>query len=146
MNTEEFLKLIGILVVAMFIIHYFIGCVKVQTSLIEGLTNPDAANPTTTTQSVSNGEAGNAANYAASIKAKFIQLQDELLISKYRKEYETAIINMDDYVSMLMLKQVLSMNTSGDNQKANIEILNTLNILKNSKDALNTTMKYLDTQ
>ena len=53
---------------------------------------------------------------------------------------------MDDYVSMLMLKQVLSMNTNGDNQKANIEMLNTLNILKNSKDALNATMKYLDTQ
>ena len=146
MNTEEFLKLIGILVVAMFVIHYFIGCVKVQSSIIEGLTNPDTSNPTTTTQSVSNGEAGNAANYAASIKAKFIQLQDELLISKYRKEYETAIINMDDYVSMMMLKQVLSMNTNGDNQKANIEMLNTLNILKNSKDALNATMKYLDTQ
>jgi hypothetical protein len=145
MNTEEFLKLIGFLVVAMFVIHYFIGCVKVQTSLIEGLTNPDASN-TTTSKSVSNGEAGNAANYAASIKAKFIQLQDELLISKYRKEYETAIINMDDYVSMMMLKQVLSMNTNGDNQKANIEMLNTLNILKNSKDALNVTMKYLDTQ
>jgi hypothetical protein len=146
MNTEEFLKLIGILVVAMFVIHYFIGCVKVQSSIIEGLTNPDTSNPTTTTQSVSNGEAGNAANYAASIKAKFIQLQDELLISKYRKEYETTIINMDDYVSMMMLKQVLSMNTNGDNQKANIEMLNTLNILKNSKDALNATMKYLDTQ
>ena len=146
MNTEEFLKLIGILVVAMFVIHYFIGCVKVQSLIIEGLTNPDTSNPTTTTQSVSNGEAGNAANYAASIKAKFIQLQDELLISKYRKEYETAIINMDDYVSMMMLKQVLSMNTNGDNQKANIEMLNTLNILKNSKDALNATMKYLDTQ
>jgi hypothetical protein len=144
MNTEEFLKLIGILVVAMFLIHYFIGCVKVQTSIIEGLTNPDTT--TTATLSVSNGEAGNAANYAASIKAKFIQLQDELLISKYRKEYETTIINMDDYVSMMMLKQVLSMNTNGDNQKANIEMLNTLNILKNSKDALNATMKYLDTQ
>ncbi len=144
MNTEEFLKLIGILVVAMFLIHYFIGCVKVQTSIIEGLTNPDTT--TTATLSVSNGEAGNAANYAASIKAKFIQLQDELLISKYRKEYETAIINMDDYVSMMMLKQVLSMNTNGDNQKANIDMLNTLNILKNSKDALNATMKFLDTQ
>lgn len=144
MNTEEFLKLIGILVVAMFLIHYFIGCVKVQTSIIEGLTNPDTT--TTATLSVSNGEAGNAANYAASIKAKFIQLQDELLISKYRKEYETAIINMDDYVSMMMLKQVLSMNTNGDNQKANIDMLNTLNTLKNSKDALNATMKFLDTQ
>lgn len=145
MNTDEFLKLIGILVIAMFVIYYFIGCVKVQTSIIEGLTNSTLPKISTTKIS-SILEAGNAANYAESIKSKFIQLQDELLISKYRKDYETAIINMDDYISMLMLKQVLSMNTSETNQKANIDVLNTLNILKNSKDALNATMKFLDTQ
>jgi hypothetical protein len=145
MNTEEFLKLIGIFVIAMFIIYYFIECVKVQTSIIEGLRNPTPIK-TLPTKPLPSGETGNALNYSNSIKAKFIQLQDELLISKYRKEYEKAIINMDDYVSMLMLKQVLSMNTNNEDQTANINMLNNLNILKNSKDALNVTMKFLDTQ
>ena len=144
MNGEEFLKLIGILVVAMFVIHYFIGCVQVQSSVIEGLTNATDTTATTTTSSTtpSNGIAGNAANYAASIKAKTVQLQDELLISKYRKDYEAAIINMDDYVSMLMLQQVLSVPSTGPS----IGVFNLLSTLKNSKDALNDTMKYLDTQ
>ncbi len=147
MDGEDILKLIGFLVVAMFVIHYFIGCVHVQTSVIEGLTNADTTTTSnSTTTDSSDGIAGNAANYAASIKAKTVQLQDELLISKYRKDYESAIINMDDYINMLMLKQVLSMNSNNTNQKANIEMLNSLNILKNSKDALNTTMKFLDTQ
>lgn len=150
MNGEDILKLIGFLVVAMFVIHYFIGCVHVQTSVIEGLTNADTTTTTTDTTSTSitssNGIAGNSTNYAASIKAKTVQLQDELLISKYRKDYEAAIINMDDYINIMMLKQVLSMNSNNTNQKANIEMLNTLTILKNSKDALNTTMKFLDTQ
>jgi hypothetical protein len=149
MNGEDILKLIGFLVVAIFVIHYFIGCVHVQTSVIEGLTNADTntdTNSTSTTTDPSNGVAGSAANYAASIKAKTVQLQDELLISKYRKDYESAIINMDDYINIMMLKQVLSMNSSNTNQKANIEMLNTLTMLKNSKDALNTTMKFLDTQ
>lgn len=146
MNGEDILKMIGFFVVAIFVIHYFIGCVHVQTSVIEGLTNADTTSDTSTTTTPSNGVAGSAANYAASIKAKTVQLQDELLISKYRKDYESAIINMDDYINIMMLKQVLSMNSSNTNQKANIEMLNTLTILKNSKDALNTTMKFLDTQ
>jgi hypothetical protein len=149
MNMEDFLKLIGILVIAVFVIHYFIGCVQVQTSIIEGLTNPTKNKFNASTTKISPFDVaggGDAFNYAATIKAKCIQLQDELLISKYRKDYETAIINMDDYVNMLMLKQVLSMNSNIDNQKANIEVLNTLNILKNSKDALNATMKFIDTQ
>jgi hypothetical protein len=148
MNGEDILKLIGFIVVVMLVIHYFIGCVHVQTSVIEGLTNADTSTTDTTSTSTTtnNGVAGNAENYAASIKAKTVQLQDELLISKYRKDYESTIINMDDYINMLMLKQVLSMNSNNTNQKANIEMLNSLNILKNSKDALNTTMKFLDTQ
>jgi hypothetical protein len=46
---------------------------------------------------------------------------------------------------MMMLKMVLSMKAGDANPKANIELLGSLNVLKNSKDALNTTMKYLDT-
>jgi len=154
MNGEDILKMIGFLVVAIFVIHYFISCVHVQTSVIEGLTNAETTTTTDTTDTTStsttntsaNGVAGNAANYAASIKAKTVQIQDELLISKYRKDYESAIINMDDYINIMMLKQILSMNSNNTNQKTNIEMLNSLNILKNAKDALNTTMKFLDTQ
>jgi len=144
MNGEDILKLIGFLVVAMFVIHYFISCVHVQTSVIEGLTNPDTITTTSTStiSDSSNGIAGNAAGYAETIKAKTVQLQDELLISKYRKEYEAAIINMDDYINMLMLKQVLSLSS---NVSPN-SVFQSLNILKNSKDTLNSTMKFLDTQ
>jgi hypothetical protein len=144
MNTEEILKFIGFLVVAMFVIHYFIGCVYVQTSVIEGLTNADTTTTTTTTDTTTapaNGIAGNAAAYAASIKAKTVQLQDELLISKYRKDYETAIINMDDYINMMMLQQVLTVS-----DKNATATLNGLTMLKGAKDSLNSTMKFLDTQ
>ena len=146
MNGEEFLKLIGFLVVAMFVIHYFISCVHVQSSVIEGLTNAETTTSTTTTTDTTtapaNGIAGNAAAYAASIKAKTVQLQDELLISKYRKDYEAAIINMDDYVSMMMLQQVLSLSSKVSPNA----VFQTLYMLKSAKDGLNDTMKYLDTQ
>ena len=110
-----------------------------QASVIEGLTNQDSSTTPST------GEAGTATSYAASIKAQVVKLQDELLIAKYRKEYESVIINLDDYVGMLMIKQSLNMKLDGD-IKTNIEAINNLNILKNSKDSLNYTMTFLDKQ
>ena len=144
MNQDEFFKIVGILIVGFFIIYMVVKMFQLQTNVIEGLTNadgtitPDATPP-------SSGEAGTAASYAAAIKAQVVKLQDELLISKYRKDYEASIINLDDYIGYLMIKQTLNMKLDGD-MKSNIEAINNLNILKNSKESLNVTMAFLDKQ
>ena len=67
-----------------------------QYSLIEGMTDAsgNAVTPT------GNGIAGNAASYGAQIKAATIKLQDTFLISKYRSDYETVILNLDDLVGL----------------------------------------------
>jgi hypothetical protein len=138
MNDEIF-KLIGITIVAAFIIYMIIKMFQLQVRVVEGLTNQsDSTAPVT-------GEAGTSSSYAAAVKAQVVKLQDELLISKYRKDYENAIINLDDYVSFLMLKQALNVKTDGD-IKSNIESINNLNSLKSAKDSLNVTMKFLDSQ
>jgi hypothetical protein len=142
--TDDIFKIGGFLIILVIVIFYINKCMYIQTAIIEGLTNSDAPDATATPSA--NGEAGNAKNYAEGIKAKVVQLQDELLISKYRKDYENAIINMDDYVSILMLKQILNMKPNDANPKATLEQIGSLNVLKNSKDALNATMKYVDTQ
>jgi hypothetical protein len=139
---DDLFKLVGLLFVSLFIIYIIIKLFHLQASVIEGLTNPDS---TTSTSNPVSGEAGTAASYAAGIKAQVVKLQDELLISKYRKDYETAIINLDDYCGMLMIQQALNMNTSGD-IKSNIEKLNNMNTLKQAKESLNMTMKFLDSQ
>lgn len=137
--NQDFLKIIGIIVVSLVIINYAVKLFHLQTSaVVEGLTNPDSATP-------SSGEAGTAASYAAGIKSQVVKLQDELLVAKYRKDYETAIINLDDYVGYLMIKQVLNMKVEGDIQ-ANITAINNLNSLKTAKDSLNATMTFLDKQ
>lgn len=139
MDQDDFLKIIGIIIVCFFSIHMFVKIFNLQSNnnVYEGLTNKSGS----TTKA--GGEAGSAESYAAAIKAETVKLQDELLISKYRKDYESAIINLDDYIGYLMIKQTLNMNTSGDS-KSNIEYLNSLNILKNAKDSLNATMTFLD--
>jgi len=117
---------------------------QIQTSVVEGLTTgSDTLTTNVTTPSL--GEGGTAASYAASIKAQVVKIQDELLISKYRKDYETAIINLDDYIGYLMLKQTLNMKLGGDT-RSNMEAINNLNILKGAKESLNATMTFLDKQ
>jgi hypothetical protein len=151
MNQDECFKIVGILIVSFFIIYMVVKMFHLQTSVIEGLTNADGTiisgsdALSSDTTAPSSGEAGTASSYAAAIKAQVVKLQDELLVAKYRKDYEAAIINLDDYIGYLMIKQTLNMKLSGD-IKANIEAINNLNILKSSKEALNSTMAFLDKQ
>ena len=143
MHQDEFFKIVGILIVCFFIIYMVVKMFHLQTSVIEGLTNGSDMADTTTTPS--SGEAGTAASYAAAIKAQSVKLQDELLIAKYRKDYEAAIINLDDYIGYLMIKQSLNMKPAGD-IKSNLDAINALNILKSAKESLNATMTFLDKQ
>lgn len=91
--------------------------------------------------STSNGIAGNAASYGATIKAETIKLQDTFLISKYRSDYETVILNLDDLLNNLMLKTALSIdsNNPGDGIKR-------LSEMNQAKLALNNVMKFVDKQ
>ncbi len=141
MKQDEFFKIIGIIIVGFFIIYMATKMFQLQTSVVEGLTNQEG----TTVVQPSTGEAGTASSYAAAVKAQVVKLQDELLVAKYRKDYETVIINMDDYIGYLMIKQTLNMKLNGD-IKENIESINNLNILKSAKESLNVTMTFLDKQ
>ena len=108
-----------------------------QYSLIEGMTDAsgNAVTPT------GNGIAGNAASYGAQIKAATIKLQDTFLISKYRSDYETVILNLDDQVDNLMLKTVLSIDTSNP-----LDDLKKISEMNQAKRALNNVMKFVDKQ
>jgi hypothetical protein len=144
MKQDEFFKIIGIVIVCFFIIYMVMKMFQLQTKVIEGLTNADGSITASATPP-SSGEAGTATSYAAAIKAQVVKLQDELLIAKYRKDYESVIINLDDYIGYLMIKQSLNMKLDGD-MKSNIEAINNLNILKSAKESLNATMTFLDKQ
>jgi hypothetical protein len=138
---DDFFKIIGIIIVCFFIIYIVMKMFQLQTKVIEGLTNDDG---TTSSSNASSDEVATVESYAAAIKAQLIKLQDELLISKYKKKYEDVIIDLDDYIGYLMIKQVINMKL-GD-MVSNIQDINNLNILKNSKDSLNAAMVFLDKQ
>lgn len=138
---DNFFKIVGIILVACFVIYMAMKLFTLQVSIVEGLTNPLPSVMDSITNTTPTGETASAASRSASIKANIIKLQDELLISKYRKDYESTIINLDDLIGTLMIQKVLNINTSSDGLMSS---LNDLNVLKSARDSLNVTMKFLD--
>jgi hypothetical protein len=132
--SETFFKTLVVIAIIVVLFYLVVSPLK-NMKVFEGLENQ--------TPLGSNGEAGNAANYAANIKAEVIKLQDSLLITKYRKDYENAIINLEDLINFSMLKVVLSLTNDPVKDVKNIEALNTLN---NAKVSLNGVMKFVDSQ
>jgi len=109
----------------------------------EGMTTDSPTSTSTTTSNstttTTNGIAGSAQNYAANIKSMTIKNQDVLLISKYRNDYENAILNLDDLINTMMLQTALTVDNS--KPMASIEKLNQLN---SAKVSLNSVMKFVD--
>jgi hypothetical protein len=103
----------------------------------EGMTSDPSDN--TSSSSSSNGIAGNAAAYGATIKAATIKLQDTFLITKYRSDYENAILNLDDLLNNLMLQTALSADITNPD-KAITKLAN----MNQAKTALNSVMKFVD--
>lgn len=133
----DMLKMVGIMIIVCYIIYLAYGSIKIHADFTEGLTNKNSDN-------IGNsGIAGNATDYATNIKNLSTQLQDQILLSKYRDGYENTILNLDEYLNLLMLKTVLNINTTGTNND-DISQFNKLNTLNTAKDALNNVMNYID--
>jgi hypothetical protein len=134
MKGTHFQIFLGILFI-LFIIYIILKF----TTTVEGLET------LTPTSSGEGGVAGNADSYASTIKSNTIKQQDTFLISKYRKSYETVILNLDDLINNLMLQTTLNIDSNGKIDKV-LESFKTLNTLSESKKALNQVMQFVDSQ
>ena len=125
-----------IFVAICFVAYILFRNLNFKFSTREGMTD---ASGNTTSSSTSSGVAGNAASYGATLKAATIKQQDMLLISKYRSDYETVILNLDDLVNNLMLTASLNVNPNNP-----YETLTKLSQLNQAKTALNNVMSFID--
>ena len=121
-----------------FVVYLLYTNLNFNINTREGMTDASGSNNVTTSN---NGIAGNASAYGATVKAENIKLQDTFLISKYRTDYETAILNLDDLINSLMLKTALSVDIK--NPEVAITKLGEMN---QAKLALNNVMKFVDKQ
>jgi len=122
-----------------FVVYLVFRSFNYNPMIIEGMT--DASGNSVSVSAPPNGIAGNAAAYAAALKAATIKSQDTFLISKYRSDYESAILNLDDLINNLMLKTALSVNQDNPG-----ESVIKLGQMQQAKAALNSVMKFIDSQ
>jgi len=120
-----------------FVVYLVFRSFHYNPMIIEGMTDASG----NSMSALANGIAGNAAAYAASLKAATIKTQDTFLISKYRSDYESAILNLDDLINNFMLKTALSVNQANPE-----ESVIKLGQMQQAKIALNSVMKFLDSQ
>ena len=132
--NKDFLCNLSIFIGICVLIYYIFSNISFKEGLETASTSSSSSS-----QDSSNGVAGNAAAYAANIKAQTIKLQDTTLISKYRSDYENVVINMDDLVNNLMLQTTLTVDQS--KPEASLAKLAQLN---QAKAALNNVMKFID--
>jgi hypothetical protein len=130
----EYLNLVLFIVVC-FLIYMVFRNFNYNPMLLEGMQNNSKSSE------IGVGVAGNAASYAASLKATSIKLQDSFLISKYKSDYESAIINLDDLINNLMLKTALNVDQSKPE-----ESITKLAKMQQAKVALNSVMKFVDSE
>ena len=149
---KDFWSLIILIGLCLIILYLLVVVFFKKREGLENSTDTDTTTDTTTDTSTdptttvsSDGIGGNAANYADLIKAKSVQMQDALLITKYRTDYENTIINLEDYCSLMMLYQILKINLNGD-AKSTLSVFAGINALSNTKKALNEAMQYVDKQ
>ena len=121
-----------------FVVYLVFRSFHLSYSYQEGMTNASGSEKAT---SSGNGIAGNAASYAATLKANTIKLQDSFLISKYRADYESAILNLDDLINNLMLRTALTLNQDDPSDS-----IKKLADMQQAKVALNSVMKFVDSQ
>jgi len=142
---EKILKTIGAIVVIILISLLFYKVFNLQIFFMKSIKEGLVSSSLTTSPTVKDGYGINAKTMATNIKSLSTALSDKLIVSKYRTDYENIIINMEDYINLLMINNVLSFNASSFSSDDDIiKYLNNLGSLKLSRDALNDVMKYLD--
>ena len=73
------LKIIGILVIVIFLIYLATKTIKLHLNVMEGLTMPSLSSTPDSNSDI--------ANFAESYKVATIKMQDTLLLSKYKTNY-----------------------------------------------------------
>ena len=128
-------------IIICFVVYYLFR--NFNYNLREGMT--DASGNTITASDVnaasSNGIAGNASAYGATLKSETIKMQDMFLVSKYRTDYETVVLNLDDLINNLMLKTALTIDKTNPDKS-----ISKLAEMNQAKAALNNVMKFIDRQ
>jgi len=111
---------------------------------LEGMETSSSSKTTSTSKSTSTtGVGAGAASWADAIKSATTKINDAMLVSKYRKDYENVIINAEECVNASMLSALMTSPLGADGN-VTVQTLTAIKNMNDSKVALNEIMKYVD--
>ena len=139
MDSESLYKYLGLGVIIFLVLYFVLKSLTFQANIIEAMTNASSGD--------SSNSFADKDKVPAAIKSNTNNVEDSLLITKYRKFYEDSIIDLDSNISTNILSLILNNAElisrdpgSDDAQK----IITKVNGMKQFKDGLNDAMKTLD--
>lgn len=141
--NEDFFKIIGIIIVVGYLIYLAVKSMSLQSSIMEGLTNPSLS--TASDEALSKNGASGAQDYANAINKMHSRISDSLLIKDNRTAYENVVIQLDDLINASMLKHIMSVNQEDLKDDGKLyDVVDRINRMNDGKKSLNTIMKYID--
>ena len=132
MQADSIYKYVGIFVISLFFLFIIVRTLNFQAKVLEGLTT---------------GSTTEKSNIPEAINANTTTLEDSLLLSKYKKNYEDIIINLENNVNFNILNGIVSnAETLSKNpmDPTALQMVASMNSLKTFKDTLNDTMAFLN--
>ena len=136
-DSDDIYKYLGFIVVVVLVCVFVSKCMRMHFSIIEGMTSgsKDSSEESTNSSSVS--------TLAQEVLEKGQEIEDNLLIEKYKNDYEDLIINTDTMVSMSQLGMLKQLSNNVDVKKTD-ELIKKINDIETFKTSLNSMMKSLD--
>jgi len=139
---QDLLKITAILVIICFLIY--LGFKNMRANILEGMESGSGSSSLINQTAFNQNKASGAENYASQINKAYSTINDNLLVKDNRVAYEDVIIQMDDYISAIMLQSIVSVDIGSMTPDKLVGFLQNLNIMKEGKSSLNMVMKFID--
>ena len=130
-EADDLYKIVGLIVVIIFVVSIGAKMFSYQAKVIEGMTNSSTDKDTISSAVSSNTD----------------KLSDTLLASKYRSNYEDSIINLEKAVSVGILSEVINNAETISSDPASSKALtamSSINTMQTFRETLNQSMIILD--
>jgi hypothetical protein len=130
-EADDLYKIVGLIVVIIFVVSIGAKMFSYQAKVIEGMTNSSTDKDTISSAVSSNTD----------------KLSDTLLASKYRSNYEDTIINLEKAVSVGILSEVINNAETISSDPASSKALtamSSINTMQTFRETLNQSMIILD--
>ena len=109
MESDRLYKYIGLVAVIVFFMYVVLRTMNFEAKLLNNLVGASSSSSSSSSSLIEGfTDAPAMAKHIVDATAK---IEDELLVSKYRKEYETILIDLEDFTRTSLLQDVLTYST-----------------------------------